>query len=384
MSRLKALSQSEFELLYKTVPLVTLSKELNIDVVPLWKRAKKYKLGPKTMGRPKKTTFDESFIKKYPPKITELLIKALICDGFSDEQLKEKGYPSDYIVKMREKYDNGFIANKQWKNIKNFNNYRVSEYGDVVKIINDTDTNKLYALKPNEANEVCLRASNKTKRVQIAKLVAQHFIPNPNGFKSVIHKDGNLLNNHYTNLEWTEKNYRNSCAVYCKELDKTFDSVLQAGFELHLKRRCISQAYDLGISYKGYTFKLNRKRKLIYIANYDVRDLFNEEWRDIQGTDKQLKISNYGRIKSVGKHTKKKNIEERIVRQIVHNKKSMIRTKIYKNNGLKRTFIVIEEVVKAFPEKFNGSYSQAYNIDGNPLNCAISNIGIKCLPAVIG
>ena len=38
----------------------------------------------------------------------------------------------------------------------------------------------------------------------IHRAVATEFVPNPHKYKHVSHKDGNILNNHYTNLFWTK------------------------------------------------------------------------------------------------------------------------------------------------------------------------------------
>jgi hypothetical protein len=47
----------------------------------------------------------------------------------------------------------------------------------------------------------------------IHRLVANHFISNPQKKKEVNHKDGNKLNNHISNLEWScrseQINHRN-------------------------------------------------------------------------------------------------------------------------------------------------------------------------------
>lgn len=43
------------------------------------------------------------------------------------------------------------------------------------------------------------------KRLKIHRLVAMLFLPNPNNYPEVNHKDGNKLNNHWRNLQWCTK-----------------------------------------------------------------------------------------------------------------------------------------------------------------------------------
>ncbi len=50
---------------------------------------------------------------------------------------------------------------------------------------------------------VQLWKDNKSKLLSVHRIVAEAFIPNPNGKPCINHKDGNPLNNHYTNLEWS-------------------------------------------------------------------------------------------------------------------------------------------------------------------------------------
>jgi hypothetical protein len=43
--------------------------------------------------------------------------------------------------------------------------------------------------------------------VRLHRLVAQHFVPNPNGYEEVNHKDGNKQNNCADNLEWCSRSH---------------------------------------------------------------------------------------------------------------------------------------------------------------------------------
>lgn len=49
---------------------------------------------------------------------------------------------------------------------------------------------------------VSLRKDGKDKRYRVHRLVAEHFIPNPDNLPQVNHKDGNKHNNNINNLEW--------------------------------------------------------------------------------------------------------------------------------------------------------------------------------------
>lgn len=48
------------------------------------------------------------------------------------------------------------------------------------------------------------------KTFRVHRLVADAFIPNPNNYDQVNHKDENPSNNHFKNLEWCTSQYNNS------------------------------------------------------------------------------------------------------------------------------------------------------------------------------
>lgn len=65
-----------------------------------------------------------------------------------------------------------------------------------------------------------LTKDGEKKDRKLHRLLAATFIPNPNGYECVNHKDGNKLNNSLGNLEWCTKGYNNRHAR--EELDIDF------------------------------------------------------------------------------------------------------------------------------------------------------------------
>lgn len=53
----------------------------------------------------------------------------------------------------------------------------------------------------------CLSKNNTHKTVRIHRVVAQLFIPNPNGYREINHKDENPANPSASNLEWCDRKY---------------------------------------------------------------------------------------------------------------------------------------------------------------------------------
>lgn len=90
----------------------------------------------------------------------------------------------------------GFEGLYKISNMGRLKSYKVAQVGSVMKT-----TNK----KGDYIRVVLEGVGFKRKTISIHRLVAIHFIPNPNNYDTVNHIDGNKQNNKYTNLEWTSQ-----------------------------------------------------------------------------------------------------------------------------------------------------------------------------------
>ena len=94
-----------------------------------------------------------------------------------------------------------------WKDIKDYEgHYQVSNLSRVKSI----KFGKEIILKQHIRGgyySVVLSKNGILKIFKVHRLVAQAFIPNPNNYKEVNHKDENKQNNVISNLEWCDRKY---------------------------------------------------------------------------------------------------------------------------------------------------------------------------------
>lgn len=92
---------------------------------------------------------------------------------------------------------------EQWKNIKEFDNYLVSNQGRVMnaktgRILKAWDNTKGY-------DYVTIRNDEGISKRRVSRLVGEAFIENPNNLETINHIDQDKHNNNADNLEWLSR-----------------------------------------------------------------------------------------------------------------------------------------------------------------------------------
>lgn len=100
---------------------------------------------------------------------------------------------------------------EEWRPVKGFENkIAVSNLGNVVNLnYRRSGESRIVpqSLEIKGYHKVSFNIDSKVYTFKVHRLVAEAFIPNPNGYKEINHKDENKANNCVDNLEWCDTKY---------------------------------------------------------------------------------------------------------------------------------------------------------------------------------
>ena len=92
--------------------------------------------------------------------------------------------------------------------------YAVSNFGEIFSVYKNGKVVALRQAKQRDGYHL-VRLYKKAQQQDrlVSRIVAEHFIENPNNYKEVNHKDGDKSNNSYSNIEWCTRSQNMTHAI---------------------------------------------------------------------------------------------------------------------------------------------------------------------------
>ena len=153
--------------------------------------------------------------------------------------------------------------------IKGYPNYQISNMGRVW-----SKKRQIY-LKHHKNQKgyhtVCLYAINgKVKREQVSRLVALHFIPNPNNYPCVNHKDENKDNNKENNLEWCSRSYNINYGTRNEKASQKISKPIRCVETGVVYKSGRDASLALGVDYSAVSHMINGRQKTLKGLHFEL------------------------------------------------------------------------------------------------------------------
>lgn len=180
-----------------------------------------------------------------------------------------------------------------WKDIEGYENeYQISNLGNVRSLTKKVcSKNGSFAIKKGHIKKqtkrkkgylcVTLSSKGKAKVIEVQRLVAKAFIPNPNNYPCVNHLDENKENNRVENLEWCSYEQNNAYG--------------------ECRRKAAEARINGKMSKKVYKFDLDNNYLCEYPSLAEVKRLFGYDSSKISLCARGKRKTAYGYIWSYRK-----------------------------------------------------------------------------------
>lgn len=159
--------------------------------------------------------------------------------------------------------------NEIWKDIKGYPNYQISNMGRVW-----SKKRQIYLkhqLNQKGYHTVCLYAINgKVKRELVSRLVALHFVPNPNNYPCVNHKDENKDNNIETNLEWCSRSYNINYGTRNEKASQKISKPIRCVETGVVYKSGRDASLALGVDYSAVSHVINGRQKTLKGLHFEL------------------------------------------------------------------------------------------------------------------
>ena len=146
--------------------------------------------------------------------------------------------------------------NEQWRPVKGYEGlYEVSSLGRV-KSLNYNRTGVEKILKPGMTSgylQVGLYKDGEVKHFYVHRLVAEAFLPNPEGLTEVNHKDENKENNVVGNIEWASRLYNNNYGTRNKRAAAANSKPVEASRFSDFREICLKFSSTQEAGRNGFT-----------------------------------------------------------------------------------------------------------------------------------
>ena len=139
--------------------------------------------------------------------------------------------------------------------VKDYPNYSINNLGDV---FNNKNGRTLKQTVRNGYCGVYLYNEDGRKFFLVHRLVAETFIPNPNNFPEINHKDENPMNNRVDNLEWCTRVYNMNYGTYPERLRRR----MLENHPFKGKQHSSNSIAKMSLAKKGKPLSDEHKRKI--------------------------------------------------------------------------------------------------------------------------